>query len=547
MAALIWTFSLVLAVAICVTFSRIGVRGKKYPPGPSTLPLIGNLHLFPKPQDMHTHFAAWGKQYGGVFSLKVFSHTIVVVSEATAAREIIDKSGWVASARPRNTLAQWCLGDKFFVFSPLGPQQLAARKATETFLSKQSVALDSRTAAESTQLLYELLENPADFARSIQRFTFSTTMMAVYGTRIPSFTAPMVSKYYEEANAAITVLTPGTYPPIDFLPFLKYLPNCLAPWRRHSTELFERRCARLNQWYDGGMWLRAQNGSTGQSGTFIDWAHTAESTLDVGWISSTCGVLIDAGSDTTAAYLLSLVLALASHPHYQHRAWQELDAVVGGDRFPELKDITRVPFVKALIDEILRLHPPFKMALPHATTDDIQFNGYFIPRGATVVFNNYAVTNDPEVFEDPALFKPERFLDSKFGTRPGMDTDFRDNFMFGGGRRICPGQYSVRRLINLVTMRLIWAFEFGEARNAQTNQHIPPNLGKESFNDKLLSLPRPFTCDIKPRHPEIIREKFAVALAANMVVFVMELQNETYGPRAHEYDRCLFTLKSFAE
>ncbi|KAJ7207422.1 cytochrome P450 [Mycena pura] len=221
---------------------------------------------------------------------------------------------------------------------------------------------------------------------------------------------------------------------------------------------------------------------------------------------SACGVLVDAGSDTTAAYLLSLVLTLASHPQYQQRAWQELDAVVDSDRLPELNDITRVPFVRALIDEVLRLHPPFSMALPHATRDDIQI-------AHLTSYSSDAITNDPNNFEDSGLFKPERFLDSKFGTFPGMDTDFRDNYAFGGGRRICPGQYSVRRLINLVTMRLIWAFEFGEARNAQTNQVIPPNSGMEAFDNELICFPLPFTCNIKPRHPEIIREKFAGALS----------------------------------
>ncbi|KAJ7207424.1 cytochrome P450 [Mycena pura] len=287
MAVLVWTLTFLVLVAICVKFLCIGLRAQKYPLGPATLPVIGNLHVFPKRKDMHAQFAAWGKQYGGVFSviwirgragcslrklyghLKVFSHTIVVVSKATAVREIIDKSGWISSSRPRNTLARWTLGDKFFVFAPLGPQQLAARKATETFLLKQSVALDSQTAAESTQLLYELLESPST---------------AVYGTRAPSFTAPNVTKYYEEIDAANTALSPGTYPPIDLIPFLKYLPSFLAPWRRHCAKLFESRCARLKEWYDRGMWLRTQNGSTGQSGTFIDWAHKFESTLDHDWI-----------------------------------------------------------------------------------------------------------------------------------------------------------------------------------------------------------------------------------------------------------------------
>ncbi|KAF8175617.1 cytochrome P450 [Mycena galopus ATCC 62051] len=230
--------------------------------------------------------------------------------------------------------------------------------------------------------------------------------------------------------------------------------------------------------------VEGQNGSTGQSGIFIDWAHTSESTLNVAWISSTCAVLVDDGSDTTAAYLHALVLALASHPHYQQRAWQELD-----------EDITRVPFVKELINEILRLQPPFKMALPHATTDDIE------------------VISTKQVQRICSSGTPTSMVISSPEAQPWFSTP-GDGYRLSGqlhvrGRegRICPGQYSVRRLINLVTMHLIWAFEFGEARNTQNNKHIPPSLGKK----ELLSWLRPFTCDIKPRHPEIIRERFAVA------------------------------------
>ncbi|KAF9030604.1 cytochrome P450 [Hymenopellis radicata] len=151
-------------------------------------------------------------------------------------------------------------------------------------------------------------------------------------------------------------------------------------------------------------------------------------------------VLMDGGSDTSGAYLLSLILALASNPEYQERAWKEVDAVVGG-RIPERADLEDLPFVQALIKEILRLRSPFTMGFPHSMAEDVFYKGHVLPKGSTVMLNNYAISTDPEVFEDPEAFKPERFLMTEFGTIPGRDKNFRDSFIFGGGRRICPGQF----------------------------------------------------------------------------------------------------------
>ncbi|KAF9021328.1 cytochrome P450, partial [Hymenopellis radicata] len=167
--------------------------------------------------------------------------------------------------------------------------------------------------------------------------------------------------------------------------------------------------------------------------------------------------LMDGGSDTSSSVLLTLILALASNPECQQRAFEEVQSVVGA-RMPEICDMEKMPFVTALIKEILRLRPPVSIGLPHAASKTYTYNGYLIPKGATVIINIYGIMNDPKVFENPHTFNPERFMQSEFGTRPGKDQNFRDNFAFGGGRvcilamvslrvvlmllqRICPGQW----------------------------------------------------------------------------------------------------------
>ncbi|KAF9030595.1 cytochrome P450 [Hymenopellis radicata] len=176
-------------------------------------------------------------------------------------------------------------------------------------------------------------------------------------------------------------------------------------------------------------------------------------------------------------------------------------------------DLEDLPFVQALIKEILRLRSPLTMGFPHSMAEDVFYKGHVLPKGSTVMLNNYAISTDPEVFDDPAAFKPERFLMTEFGTIPGRDKNFRDSFIFGRGRRICPGQFVAQYTVELITMRLIWALHFKDAIDAKTKKRIAPGLSADHYDFELVVSPRPFECSITPRpeRAQMLKENFFAA------------------------------------
>ncbi|KAF8991808.1 cytochrome P450 [Hymenopellis radicata] len=135
-------------------------------------------------------------------------------------------------------------------------------------------------------------------------------------------------------------------------------------------------------------------------------------------------------------------------------------------------------------------------------------------KGSIIIMSPYAINRDPSMYDSPKDFNPERFLHSAFGTIPGKDTtDFRDNFMFGGGRRICPGQWIALKSMELITLRLIWAFEFADAFDPVSKKHIPRGLGEELFDNHIVVAPHPFHCTITARagRAQDVRENFSTA------------------------------------
>jgi len=147
------------------------------------------------------------------------------------------------------------------------------------------------------------------------------------------------------------------------------------------------------------------------------------------------GALLEGGSDTTSAFLQSVVLMLVAFPEVQRKAQEEVDRVIGSERSPTLEDWENLPYLQAFNKEINRFRPIAPMAIPHATTADEHYGGYVIPKGATLFMNTWGINHDPDVFDKPETFNPDRYLRSEYGTKPGVDeTNFRHTLIFGAGR-----------------------------------------------------------------------------------------------------------------
>ncbi|KAJ7088677.1 cytochrome P450 [Mycena epipterygia] len=498
----IWVLG-ALSVWAAALLLRVGRREKSLPPGPSTVPLLGNAHLVGDAKTLYLKLTEWARTHGDIYSIKIVSTTMVVLSGPTAIKEVVDKHGWAASSRAENHMVDLCgLGPEFSLLSSSNSERLKElRRVLARFLSPQnSLKYEPAQAAESTLLLHDLITNPEDFTHSIRRYTHSLAKIMAYGQRAPSFYTPDVQSFYTSLDELLHVIAPGSYPPFELIPVLKYLPRPFAPWRAIARRIASVRTGLYTKMFDA-LQRRQALGDEESTECFI--GKTFQAGVPAGeekYYSYTGLSILDAGSDSTGAFLLSLVLVLATYPEVQARARAEIDAVVGGTQLPVLADFSKLPYLDALIKEILRFRPQFPIGIPHTMTTDATYKGYVVPKGSMVVLNTYGLFHDPEIFEDPEVFNPDRFLNSEHGTRPGMDTDFRDNLIFGGGRRICPGQFIAQLTMQVTTMRMIWAFKFSAATDAATGEPISRDLNCYVADSVLV--PGAFKCTIEPRSAE---------------------------------------------
>ena len=191
---------------------------------------------------------------------------------------------------------------------------------------------------------------------------------------------------------------------------------------------------------------------------------------------------------------------------FLHKAQQEIDSVVGNERLPTWEDQQDLPYVRAVIAETLRWRPIAVLGgTPHATTEDIDFNGYFLPKGTTVIANMWSIHMNENDFPDPHHFDPERF--TKQRDYPGI----WGHSAYGWGRRVCVGQWLANNSLFLNISRLIWGFDIGPAKDAK-GQDIPVDIF--AFSNGFNSLPEPFKVSITPRspaHARVIEREFDAA------------------------------------
>ncbi|KAG9089738.1 hypothetical protein FS749_001098 [Ceratobasidium sp. UAMH 11750] len=136
-----------------------------------------------------------------------------------------------------------------------------------------------------------------------------------------------------------------------------------------------------------------------------------------------------------------------------------------------MEDRPHLPYIDRLIKEVLRWRPPLPSGVPHACYQDDMYKGYLIPKNAIVIGNIWAMSHDPEVYEDPETFEPDRFLDPNVPTPP--------TFRFG--RRICAGIHYAEASLYICIMSILSVFSIKRAKDNQGNDIIPvPENGKNA-------------------------------------------------------------------
>ncbi|XWS65007.1 hypothetical protein CRYUN_Cryun05aG0053800 [Craigia yunnanensis] len=152
---------------------------------------------------------------------------------------------------------------------------------------------------------------------------------------------------------------------------------------------------------------------------------------------------------------------LVKYPYIQEKLFVEIKGVVDGKDEVNEDVLQKMPYLKAVILEGLRRHPPAHFVLPHRVTEDVVFNNFLVPREGTVNFFIAEMGWDPKVWKDPMAFKPERFLNSDSGEEVFDITGSKEIKMipFGARRRMCPA-YGLAMLHLAYFANLVLSFEW---------------------------------------------------------------------------------------
>ncbi|CAH8307432.1 unnamed protein product [Eruca vesicaria subsp. sativa] len=187
-------------------------------------------------------------------------------------------------------------------------------------------------------------------------------------------------------------------------------------------------------------------------------------------IVSLCSEFLSAGTDTTATALQWIMANLVKNPEIQKRLYEEIKSVVGEEEGKEIEeeDARKMPYLKAVVLEGLRRHPPGHFLVPHSVTEDTVLGGYKVPKRGTVNFMVAEIGRDPEVWDEPMAFKPERFMGE---AEPVDITGSRGIKMmpFGAGRRICPGIGLAMLHLEYYVANMVKEFEWKEVEGCEVD------------------------------------------------------------------------------
>ncbi|KAI0061749.1 cytochrome P450 [Artomyces pyxidatus] len=429
-------------LAILALDDRRRRKGLPYPPGPKGLPVIGNILDVPKDAPWVT-YARWAKIYGWDWLLP-------------SAR---DDEQWRVERRA--------------VDRSLGPSailnyQPMQKLKTHTFLKN-------------------LLLTPKDFLSHIAQLQGSIIMSVVYGYDIHDSNDKLLEKAKEFAYVSQALVQPGALL-VNDLPFLKYLPEWLPGM---GFKQLARDCRTLGEESINGpiaFVKKAMEHGTARPSMALDDLLHCNSEEDERRITTALG------SIHIVSALSSFFLMLVLYPQVQKRAQAEIDIITEGTSLPDFSDRARLPYVDALY--IVQRTTSLENGGP--------YRGYFIPKGSIVIANIWAILHDPELYPEPEVFRPERFLTA--------DGEPRDDPMlsavWGFGKRICPGWRIVNTTLFLVVASVVSAFTVGIAKDAE-GKEIPV---REKYSGKTLSHPEPFECSIVPRC-QYVEELLSASLA----------------------------------
>uniref|UniRef100_A0A7N0TIZ4 Cytochrome P450 n=1 Tax=Kalanchoe fedtschenkoi TaxID=63787 RepID=A0A7N0TIZ4_KALFE len=447
-------------------------RKQPLPPSPRSLPVIGHLHLLKNP--LHRTFQGFSAQYGGVFGLQLGNQYSIVVSSPAAVEECFGRNDVVMADRPRllagkhlnydfTTMGASNYGDHWRKVRRISNQQVFSASRQNMFLSLRqeevksmikSLLHDYSTSGQGMQHQLQKVE----MRSRINELAFNIIVGIVTGKRYYGEGAEdsAEAKEFREIIPQISELSASSNP-ADFLPILGWID--LGDYEKRMITL-KKRIDKILQGFINGSKTFMDGGVAAQSmiSSILAAREKGTSSESVSFSDQTIKglvlVLIEAGTDTAAGTIEWALSLLLNNPEKLKKAQSELDSIIGPGRLVDESDLPKLKYLRAIINETLRMYPAAPLLVPHYSSSDCTVQGFHVPRGTLVFANAWALHRDPEVWDEPLSFRPERFENVE-------ECSYAYKLIpFGTGRRSCPGASMGNKVVGLALAALIQCFDW---------------------------------------------------------------------------------------
>ncbi|KAG8796150.1 hypothetical protein FRC12_003741 [Ceratobasidium sp. 428] len=440
--------------------------------------LIGHLRTLPPGSD-HRYFMQLGQELNSdIVSFTILGQTTVVLNSAAAANDLFEKRSAAYSDRPEMMIItdEWLVDwRKAVSMCPSGPRHRTYRKMMHKFVSKNAAAVyHPYQETEVREFMKRLLVSSERVEDDFRQAAGGIIMRITYGYRVKTADDRFVI-LTATTNANLMRAGLASNFMVNTIPVLKYVPPWMpgAEWKRDVLGWKEQKEVMVDETFN---WTKRQvkEGTAEPSVVQTLLADIPESGMDVedaeDHIKHIAGTMFPAGSETTVSSFMIFVLAMTLYPDVQQKAQAEIDQVIGSGRLPNMQDQESLPYINAIIQEVVRWQPVTPLGMPRRSTQDDIYRGYLIPKGSTILGNVWAISRDPDVYPDPETFNPDRFYNQDTPPAPG----------FGWGRRICPGQHIVEGTLFIAIASVLAAFTISKARDENGEEIVPTTKAKEN-------------------------------------------------------------------
>ncbi|TYI77276.1 hypothetical protein E1A91_D06G133400v1 [Gossypium mustelinum] len=435
-------------------------------PGPRGFPFFGSLFSLTHGLAHRTLACMASKQAAtNLMAFSLGSTPAVITSDPQIAREILTSPHF--ANRPIKATAKKLMFSRAIGFAPDGTYWRLLRRISSThlFAPKRIAAHEKSRQLDCGSLLCAIAKEQSSngivvLRKHLQAAALNNIMVTVFGKRYDLCQGDddEAKELQEIVREGFEIL--GAFNWSDYLPWLSYFYDPFRINERCSV-LVPRVKKLVNQIIE--QHRLNQSSKVADSSDFVSvlLSLDGDDKLNEEDMEAVLWEMIFRGTDTTALLTEWIMAELVLNPEIQSKLHQELVVAVGDKRVTDA-DVANLPYLQAVVKETLRLHPPGPLlSWARISTSDVQLsNGMVVPSDTTAMVNMWAITHDPNVWEDPLVFRPERFVKCL----GGAEVDVRGGDLrlapFGAGRRVCPGKNLGLVTVGLWVAKLVQHFKW---------------------------------------------------------------------------------------